>query len=300
MSRRVLLSRPSLCSLTHDTNYRMDLIVEFFEKTVSQEHRMLSKFVQQAGGADAALQKSDTLAHLLYREGVIDNTSPGRADLVPGFGSAPRRSAPAGASGSRTSDWAYTYSRSAEASRTSKRTSANNSRYGSKSRPPSATRPQHATPNGSPYYYPSSLRQGSGGYTILPPPPGTWPSSAPEPGYGRDRHEVYGTPMVFQSQPYYGLPPPEPEDDAGEELRRLQEELAEAPAIAIRKNFNSFERKFEILQREITEEMRKIVVHEGDRVIKSVLAGPHERIVDPVCPFIPRSGVAADFGIGSI
>ena len=54
------------------------------------------------------------------------------------------------------------------------------------------------------------------------------------------------------------------------------------PETAIRKNMETFSRKFEILQRELLDEMRRVVVHEGDRVIRSVLAGPHERIIDPV------------------
>ncbi len=68
-----------------------------------------------------------------------------------------------------------------------------------------------------------------------------------------------------------------------QELQLLKTELAEAPVAAIRSNFESFERKFEILQQEMIDEMRKIVVHEGDRVISTVLSGPHDRIIDPVC-----------------
>ncbi|KAH9856042.1 hypothetical protein C2E23DRAFT_773550 [Lenzites betulinus] len=58
-------------------------------------------------------------------------------------------------------------------------------------------------------------------------------------------------------------------------------DLADEPAVAIRRNFVSFERKFRIQQRELVHEMTRVVVHEGDRVISSVLAGPHERIIDP-------------------
>ncbi|RDX49204.1 hypothetical protein OH76DRAFT_1351074 [Lentinus brumalis] len=65
------------------------------------------------------------------------------------------------------------------------------------------------------------------------------------------------------------------------QLQLLKTELAEAPVAAIRSNFESFERKFEILQQEMIDEMRKIVVHEGDRVISTVLSGPHDRIIDP-------------------
>lgn len=66
------------------------------------------------------------------------------------------------------------------------------------------------------------------------------------------------------------------------EFRALRQELADTPTAAIQKNLKIFERKFQMQQREIVEEMKKIVIHEGDRVISSVLEGPHERIIDPV------------------
>ena len=69
--------------------------------------------------------------------------------------------------------------------------------------------------------------------------------------------------------------------EAGE-LSRLQKELAEDPVVEVKRNLETFERKFEMLQRESLKEMRDFVKHEGDRVINSVLTGPHERIIDPV------------------
>ncbi|KAI0759985.1 hypothetical protein BD413DRAFT_266792 [Trametes elegans] len=65
------------------------------------------------------------------------------------------------------------------------------------------------------------------------------------------------------------------------ELAQLVRELEDDPAVAIKKNFVVFERKFRIQQREIVEEMTRVIVHEGDRVISTVLEGPHERIIDP-------------------
>ena len=78
-----------------------------------------------------------------------------------------------------------------------------------------------------------------------------------------------------------GLPSKEPQ-----ELRKLKEELVDSPEISIQKNSEVFERRFKILQRDIAVDMNKIVEREGDRVIDTVLAGPHEKILDPVC-FLP-------------
>ena len=89
------------------------------------------------------------------------------------------------------------------------------------------------------------------------------------------------------SVPYggYGSPLQNAEESAnqGSEMARLMQDLADEPAVAIRRNLVRFERRFAIQQKEILEEMKKVVVHEGDRVIQSVLAGPHERIIDQVC-----------------
>ena len=71
-----------------------------------------------------------------------------------------------------------------------------------------------------------------------------------------------------------------------DQLRKLKEELVDSPEISIQKNSEVFERRFRILQRDIAADMNKIVEREGDRVIDTVLAGPHEKILDPVC-FLP-------------
>ena len=51
--------------------------------------------------------------------------------------------------------------------------------------------------------------------------------------------------------------------------------------MAIRKNFEAFDRKFRIQQREFAEEVRRVVHHEGDRIVEAVNAGAHDRILDP-------------------
>ncbi|KAI0708178.1 hypothetical protein C8T65DRAFT_211601 [Cerioporus squamosus] len=70
--------------------------------------------------------------------------------------------------------------------------------------------------------------------------------------------------------------------DAGsDDLTIVKEELFDSPELAIRKNLDIFERKFKMQQRELTEEVKRVIHHEGDRVIEAVTSGPHERIIDP-------------------
>ncbi|KAM5533024.1 hypothetical protein V8D89_013292 [Ganoderma adspersum] len=67
----------------------------------------------------------------------------------------------------------------------------------------------------------------------------------------------------------------------GDDLAVVKQELFDSPELAIRKNLEVFEHKFEMQQRVLAEEMRQVVHHEGDRVIEVVTSGPHDRIVDP-------------------
>ena len=64
-------------------------------------------------------------------------------------------------------------------------------------------------------------------------------------------------------------------------LEVVKRELAEGPEVAIGKNFEAFDRKFRIQQRELAEEVRRVVHHEGDRIVEAVNAGAHHRILDP-------------------
>ncbi|KAI0767714.1 hypothetical protein C8Q74DRAFT_1203793 [Fomes fomentarius] len=66
-----------------------------------------------------------------------------------------------------------------------------------------------------------------------------------------------------------------------DELSIVKEDLFDSPELAIRKNLEVFERKFKMQQRELAEEVRRMVHHEGDRVIEAFTSGPHERIIDP-------------------
>ena len=50
--------------------------------------------------------------------------------------------------------------------------------------------------------------------------------------------------------------------------------------MAIRKNLESFDHKFCMQQREFAEEVKRVVHHEGDRIVEAVNAGTHDRILD--------------------
>ena len=65
-------------------------------------------------------------------------------------------------------------------------------------------------------------------------------------------------------------------------IQDLEHDLKKNPKEAAEANFLSFGRKLEIIQRQIADETEKIVVRESDRVIESVIAGPHDRLVDKV------------------
>lgn len=107
----------------------------------------------------------------------------------------------------------------------------------------------------------------------------------------RARWQSYGQQLPYSSQQDYDRTPqplypgrPSETDNTPTipGLASLQEELADSPADSIAKNSEAFDRKFTVMERNITAEMRRIVGREGDRVIGAVLAGPHERILDPV------------------
>lgn len=63
---------------------------------------------------------------------------------------------------------------------------------------------------------------------------------------------------------------------------QLRREIKGDPDEAIEKNAQFFDCKFNILRRQIVEDISRAVNREGDRIIAAVTAGPHDRIVDPV------------------
>ena len=224
----------------------MESILKFFERCVPRSQRTLNTLVEQAGGPDAVSQLPDVLQTLIEREHSFEKIP----DMVVGdrapFYQIPvRTSSVAGIAGSSRyrSHSGFDYSRSAETQRSQRRT---RSHVGSES--------QRASGSKS-YYMPTQ-------YATAPAAGHDSRRSPPLGGRG------YGDWTEFPCE---------------QEVLMLQQELMQAPSTEIKKNLETFERKFEIQTRELAEEMKRFVVHEGDRVISSVLAGPHERILDPVC-----------------
>ncbi|RPD53442.1 hypothetical protein L226DRAFT_516920 [Lentinus tigrinus ALCF2SS1-7] len=195
---------------------RMDILLEFFQKTSSYEQRTLRNIIQKAGGVEQVLQQTATMQELLDRERPLEDTVQSYRGM-----------------GARSLGHFERLRRSA---RTSHYLSARPSQY-------------HPTP-------------------------------------GNAYRESYYPTVPHFARPRTGFEGPSDDEDPrtaalAAELRELKQELADTPAAAMRKNLKIFERRFQMQQREILEEMRKVVIHEGDRVISSVLAGPHERIIDP-------------------
>ena len=67
-------------------------------------------------------------------------------------------------------------------------------------------------------------------------------------------------------------------------FNELQQEIKSDPEEVIKKNTEFFDRKFDIQRRQIVEDVARTVGREGDRIISAVTSGPHDRIIDPVCP----------------
>ncbi|KAF7302096.1 hypothetical protein MIND_00776400 [Mycena indigotica] len=64
-------------------------------------------------------------------------------------------------------------------------------------------------------------------------------------------------------------------------LEDLKDELTTDPDAAIERNMTVFARKFEVQQRQIVDELTKVIEREGDRVISALSSGPHDRLLDP-------------------
>ena len=77
--------------------------------------------------------------------------------------------------------------------------------------------------------------------------------------------------------------------EAKANLDDLKNDIFEDPSAAVEKNRDVFFRKFEVQKNQIIEELKRVVERESDRVIKEVIGGPHERILDRVSDLTPSS-----------
>ena len=86
------------------------------------------------------------------------------------------------------------------------------------------------------------------------------------------------------------------------DLAEVRCEISGDPTDAIEKNAEFFNRKFDIQRRQIEEDVARGVRREGDRIISVVIAGPHDRIIDPVrttsCPALAFVVYGSTFNLG--
>ena len=75
--------------------------------------------------------------------------------------------------------------------------------------------------------------------------------------------------------------------DAKPDADDIKNDIFEDPNAASEKNQVVFFRKFEAQKNQILDELTHVIEREGDRVIREVKAGPHERIIDRVSGFSP-------------
>lgn len=80
-------------------------------------------------------------------------------------------------------------------------------------------------------------------------------------------------------QPGPGAGKPRNLQDAMEDLRK---EIEMDQNQAIKKNLESFQRKFDVQQKQFREEIEQVVRKVGDNIIRSVAAGSYSRILDEV------------------
>ena len=69
--------------------------------------------------------------------------------------------------------------------------------------------------------------------------------------------------------------------DLNMELQELEYDLQE-PEGAIADNLPTFERKLELVAKDVVHNTERIVTRESDRVIETVISGPHDKIRDKV------------------
>ncbi|KAI8974013.1 hypothetical protein BD414DRAFT_539931 [Trametes punicea] len=239
---------------------RMDVILEFFEKTAPREQRILADVIHKEGGSETVLAKTEVLQELLLKEQqLLTSSVPSPQNGGTGIGTTAMFTQGL----TRSSHASPYFSRAAESQRSRMRLSTQTQgSYAYRQSAVQTSKPKSfgvLKVQGASRLQPNMERPISSQPPLLP------------------RGTSWQTHHVEAGIPQYG-----DEDIAGKavEVDQLMQDLADEPAVAIRKNLLWFERRFAMQQRMFIQEMKRVVVHESDRVISSVLAGPHERILD--------------------
>ncbi|KAI0371099.1 hypothetical protein BV20DRAFT_211321 [Pilatotrama ljubarskyi] len=308
---------------------KTDLILEFFQKTISREQDALAKIVLREGGADVVLVNTTILQKLLVTEKQLEVASlPSSNVASQGLGSHglyPQMQI-------RSGPGAYYFSRAAENQRSEKRPPRLHRRdtyqdwrdiyrepredYHGRGHAPLPPSPPPRVPYAYPTLYDPYQKARDDYQDRGHAPPRTQYTYATPYAPHQDRRDAYHergyapprSPVAYptayspgsvlgsiQEPPWisiHGVPHARPyqaesvlvdEWDAQcsqVDVARLVQDLADDPETAVLKNYVWFERKFVLQERNIIREMTRVVVYEGDRVINTVLKGPHEKILD--------------------
>lgn len=274
---------------------RMDLVLDFFQKTMPREQETLAEAIRQGGGNQVVLANPGVLRRLLEQEQQLEAVALPPNEIT-GTWTAPviPNNVPHTYQGTSNRPGGYQYyARAAERQRTRLRTS-NQAQEGYYQSQPAQN---YAVPTQNyqmppPYYQvptqtyqaPTQTYQATQNYGTQAgaiPDPVPIGSNVQRPGvrptYGADNYDMNNSTGAASVEDEYANP------TSTAELAQLMVDLADEPAVAVRKNLESFERKFQIQHQETVRKLTEVIVHEGDRVIGAVLDGPHEKIIDPVC-----------------
>ncbi|KAH9856040.1 hypothetical protein C2E23DRAFT_563914 [Lenzites betulinus] len=275
---------------------KMDLVLDFFQKTMPREQQTLAEAIRQGGGNQVVLANPGVLRRLLEQEQELEAAALPPNEIT-GTWTAPviPNNVPQTYQGTsnRPSGYQY-YPRAAERQRRRLRTS-NQAQEGYYQSQPAQNYqvPAQNYQIPPPYYqaptqnyqaptqtYQAAQNYGTQAGPIPVPVPVPIGSNVQRPGvrptYGADNYDVNNSTGAASVGDEYANP------TSTAELAQLMVDLADEPAVAVRKNLESFERKFQIQHQETVAKLTEVIVHEGDRVIGAVLDGPHEKIIDPV------------------
>ncbi|KAI0653998.1 hypothetical protein C8Q70DRAFT_1031605 [Cubamyces menziesii] len=229
---------------------KMDIVLEFFQKAVPRDQRVLAEAIRQRGGTEVVLTRMDVLQELLLQEQQLEA---GTRFVQP--------ASPTAGPGVRTGN-----------------DTAGPLRLGSRTRSVEHLRGERSVPRRRTIYeIPAKGRNGDGEEHTYPsyhapvsPYVVPSPNDAPDPLDGAHGSQVPGRVQAGGK-----------DVKQSSELVELLQDLKEEPAVAMQRNLVLFERRYAILHKEFVEDMKKAMSREGDRVIQSVLEGPHDRIFDP-------------------
>ncbi|KAJ3011250.1 hypothetical protein NUW54_g2238 [Trametes sanguinea] len=246
---------------------KMDVVLEFFEKIVPREQHILREFVRARGGPHAALSNIDALQAILAEE----------QQLMP----ATMRSSQKGSD--KLPLWRNTLRNPAATLKPDSNSLPSESRRPNQGRASKETSHVKQTPGSTFDHMPL---HGTG--TPSAPAVSALPRSnnAQEPLNAIDKTPGRTLQPSGPRRPQCRVPHSTPRPvgqllEENGELDQLKRDLAEDPAImVIQRNFASFDKIFTMQQREMMRELQRVARVESDRVISTVLAGPHERIVD--------------------